>query len=98
MDWFLYDRDHRHERDNSCLVTENKAENKFNHIRKISRKTEGKFAEKGKFRERLFTSNLLKAWALYPTQTHHVYSTLKRRGNDHFHVVSTWNTRGVVVG
>ena len=61
MDWFLYDRDHRHERDNSCLVTENKAENKFNHIRKISRKTEGKFAEKGKFRERLFTSNLLEA-------------------------------------
>ena len=31
-------------------------------------------------------------------QTHHVYSTLKRRGNDCFHVVSTWNTRGVFVG
>ena len=31
-------------------------------------------------------------------QTHHVYSTLKRRGNDRFHVVSTWNTRGVFVG
>ena len=31
-------------------------------------------------------------------QTHHVYSTLKRRGNDRFHVISTWNTRGVFVG
>ena len=26
----------------------------------------------------------------------HVYSTLKRRGNGRFHVVSTWNTRGVL--
>ena len=34
-------------------------------------------------------------------QRHHVYFTLKRRGKDHFHhfhVVSTWNTRGVFVG
>ena len=31
-------------------------------------------------------------------QTHHVYSTLKRRGNNHFHVVSTWNICGVFVG
>ena len=31
-------------------------------------------------------------------QTHHVYSTLKRRGNDWFHVVSTWNTGSVFVG
>ena len=31
-------------------------------------------------------------------QTHHVDSTLKRHGNDHFHVVSTWNPRGVFVG
>ena len=31
-------------------------------------------------------------------QTHHVDSTLKRRGNDCFHVVSTWNPRGVFVG
>ena len=31
-------------------------------------------------------------------QTHHVYSTLKRRGNGRIHVVSTWNTRGVFVG
>ena len=31
-------------------------------------------------------------------QTHHVYSTQKRRRNDRFHVVSTWNTRGVFVG
>ena len=31
-------------------------------------------------------------------QTHHVYSTLKRRGNDRFYVVSSWNTRLVFVG
>ena len=31
-------------------------------------------------------------------QTHHVDSTLTRRGNDRFHVVSTWNPRGVFVG
>ena len=31
-------------------------------------------------------------------QTLHVYSTLKRRGNERFHVVSTWNTRRVFVG
>ena len=31
-------------------------------------------------------------------QTHHMDSTLKRRGNDRFHVVSTWNLRGVFVG
>ena len=30
-------------------------------------------------------------------QTHHVYSTLKRCGNDRFHVVSTFNSRGVFV-
>ena len=28
-------------------------------------------------------------------ETHHVYSRLKRRENDRFHVASTWNTRGV---
>ena len=31
-------------------------------------------------------------------QTHHVDSTLKQRGNGRFHVVSTWNPRGVFVG
>ena len=31
-------------------------------------------------------------------QTHHVYPTLERRGNDGFRLVSTWNTRGVFVG
>ena len=31
-------------------------------------------------------------------QTQHVYSTLKRRGNDRFQVFSTWNTRGGFVG
>ena len=30
-------------------------------------------------------------------QTLHVDSTLKRRVNDRFHVVSTWNPRGVIV-
>ena len=29
---------------------------------------------------------------------HHVYFTLKRRGNGRFHAVSTWNTRGLFVG
>ena len=31
-------------------------------------------------------------------QTQHVDSTSKRRGNGRFHVVSTWNPRGVFVG
>ena len=31
-------------------------------------------------------------------QTHHIDSPLKQRGNDRFHVVSTWNPRGVFVG
>ena len=31
-------------------------------------------------------------------QIHHVDSTLKRRGNGHFYVVSSWNPRGVFVG
>ena len=39
--------------------------------------------------------DLAGTWTL---QTHHVYFTLKRRGNDRFHVVSTCNTRGVFVG
>ena len=30
--------------------------------------------------------------------THHVHSTMKRRGKDRFHVAATWNTRGVFVG
>ena len=30
-------------------------------------------------------------------QTRHLYSTLKRRGNDRFHYVSTWNTCGAFV-
>ena len=31
-------------------------------------------------------------------QSHHVDSTLKRRGSDPFHVVLTWNPRGVFIG
>lgn len=31
-------------------------------------------------------------------QTHHMYSTVKRCGNNHFHVVSTWNGRSVFLG
>ena len=31
-------------------------------------------------------------------QTHHVDSTLKRRGSHHLHVTSTWSPRGVFVG
>ena len=34
------------------------------------------------------------SWRL---QTKHVYSTLKRRRNNRFHVVSTWNTCGLFV-
>ena len=37
-------------------------------------------------------------WDLPSLQTHHVDSTLKRRGNGRFRVVSTWNPRGVFVG
>ena len=35
---------------------------------------------------------------LMTLQTHHMYFTLKRRGNGRFHVDLTWNTRGVFVG
>ena len=31
-------------------------------------------------------------------KTHHVYSTLKRRGKGRFHVASKWNARGVFIG
>ena len=31
-------------------------------------------------------------------QTHQVDSTLKQRGSNRFHVVSTWKQRGVFVG
>ena len=31
-------------------------------------------------------------------QIHHVYFTLKQRGNGCFQVVSIWNTRGVFLG
>ena len=33
-----------------------------------------------------------------PLQTHHMYSTLKRLGNNRFHVVSMWNTCDVFIG
>ena len=39
------------------------------------------------FSKNLYLFNIL--------QTHHADYTLKRRGNGRFHVVSTWNTRGV---
>ena len=40
-----------------------------------------------------------KSWtADHSLRTHHVGSMLKRRGNSHFHVVSTWNPGGVFVG
>ena len=42
--------------------------------------------------------DFIKALVAITLQTHHVYSTLKRRGSSCFHVVSTWNTRGVFVG
>ena len=37
-------------------------------------------------------------YELITLQTHHLYSTLKWRGYGCFHVVPTWNTRGVFVG
>ena len=46
-------------------------------------------------RRELFKNTDLSAWSL---QTHHVFFTLKRRGNGRFHVVSTWNTQCVFVG
>ena len=36
-------------------------------------------------------------WRQVTLQTHHVYSMLKRREKDRFHIVLTWNTRGVFV-
>ena len=41
--------------------------------------------------------NILDIKCVSALQTLHMYSTLKRRGNVRFHVISTWNTRGVVV-
>ena len=38
------------------------------------------------------------AFSVRTLQTPHMYSTLKRRGNECFHVISTWNTRVVFVG
>ena len=48
-----------------------------------------------KFRARQKISKLAWSWSI---STIHVYSPLKRRGNDRFRVVSTWNTRGMFVG
>ena len=41
--------------------------------------------------------NILDIKCVSALQALHMYSTLKRRGKVRFHVVSTWNTRGVVV-
>ena len=46
-----------------------------------------------------FCTNIyIKVYEAHTLQTHHVDSTLKRLGNGRFHVVSTWNPRGVFVG
>ena len=45
-----------------------------------------------------YFSLLLQCYQHCSLQAHHVYSTLKRRRNGCFHVVLTWNTRGVSVG
>ena len=43
-----------------------------------------------------FCTNIyIKVYEAHTLQTHHVDSTLKRRGNGRFQVVSTWNPRGV---
>ena len=46
----------------------------------------------------IFQVDFIKLVQQHALQTHHVDSTLKRRGNGRFHVVSTWNRRGVFVG
>ena len=48
--------------------------------------------------EKIYSKLIVKKFAGSSLQTHHVDSTLKRRGNDRFRVVSTWNPRGVFVG
>ena len=45
------------------------------------------------WRDSLFSG--ITKWSL---QTYHVYSTLKRRGNNRFYVASTWNTHDMFVG
>ena len=46
-----------------------------------------------------FCTNIyIEVYEAHTLQTHHVDSTLKRRGNGRFDVVSTWNPRGVFVG
>ena len=45
-----------------------------------------------------FIDGAFSLWVSLTLQTHHVDSTLKRCGNGRFHVVSTWNPRGVFVG
>ena len=52
------------------------------------------FAEMNTILKLMMLMSITKA----PLQTHHVYSTLKRRGNGRFHVLSTWNTRSMFVG
>ena len=44
-----------------------------------------------------FTDSLFGWSAHFSLQTHHVDSTLKRRGNGRFHVVSMWNPHVVFV-
>ena len=44
-------------------------------------------------------SDVFLAWSFSNSlQTHHVHSMVKQRGNDRFHLVSTWNTRSVFLG
>ena len=45
-----------------------------------------------------YFSLLLQCYQHCSLQAHHVYCTLKRPRNGCFHVVLTWNTRGVSVG
>ena len=54
------------------------------------------FAKSMTYQREIFKSSVL----YYDTslQTHHMDSTLKRRGNGRVHVVSMWNPLGVFVG
>ena len=58
--------------------------------------TNGDKGEGGGFEGCHFCSGASFEWLL-TLKTHHVCSTLKRRGNKRFHVAPTWNTRGVFV-
>ena len=63
---------------------------------KKKKKMEKNFSQEWNF-TKLMNTNTLKV-LIISLRTHHVDSTLKRCGNDRFHVVSTWNSHDVFIG